>query len=321
MLGGARVDQQDEQAEPGDAPRAHGLELGAAGPRGCRSPGEGARRRGRGLEGAARWRGQARGGGPRGGPGYRTRRPASPAGSCSPRASAPQSPSWDLRKGRGDGAPKHALSASFFLPCFLVSRAPSVFLRLSPPPPPLSPPLLAPFSFLPPPLPTAPPASPLRPPPPPPPFSCPFFFLLLLLLSKGASAWRPLPLRARARGPLPRLPGRCLQEFTIRRWGSGPGLHGDGFPRSREVRRRPRTINGSMQAPAPAPDQTAPGLRLVRSLSPWGASGGAEGAPPALARQEGRAAKVSARAARRGDKEGARCRGGSEGLHLETEMG
>lgn len=54
MLGGARVDQQDEQAEPGDAPRAHGLELRAAGPRGCRSPGEGARQRGRGLEGAPR---------------------------------------------------------------------------------------------------------------------------------------------------------------------------------------------------------------------------------------------------------------------------
>lgn len=54
MLGGARVDQQEEQAEPGDAPRAHGLELRAAGPRGCRSPGEGARRRGRGLEGAPR---------------------------------------------------------------------------------------------------------------------------------------------------------------------------------------------------------------------------------------------------------------------------
>lgn len=90
MLGGARVDQQDEQAEPGDAPRAHGLELRAAGPRGCRSPGEGARQRGRGLEGAPRGlragrakRGQARGGGPRGGPGYRTRRPASPAGSWS----------------------------------------------------------------------------------------------------------------------------------------------------------------------------------------------------------------------------------------------
>lgn len=113
MLGGARVDQQDEQAEPGDAPRAHGLELRAAGPRGCRSPGEGARQRGRGLEGAPRGlragraeravgeRGQARGGGPRGGPGYRTRRPASPAGSWSRRASAEQEPELGPEKGEG----------------------------------------------------------------------------------------------------------------------------------------------------------------------------------------------------------------------------
>lgn len=89
-------------------------------------------------------------------------------------------------------------------------------------------------------------------------------------------------------GPLPRLPGRCLQEFTIRRWGSGPGLHGDGFPGSREVRRRPRTINGSMQAPLGSrPNST--GLRLV--LSARGKSGGL-GCAPALARDEGRAMQV-----------------------------
>lgn len=100
MLGGARVDQQDEQAEPGDAPRAHGLELRAAGPPGVSQPRGGREAEGEGTGGrpaeAPGWawgarggeRGLARGGGPRGGPGYRTRRPASPAGSCSGRASA-----------------------------------------------------------------------------------------------------------------------------------------------------------------------------------------------------------------------------------------
>lgn len=113
-------------------------------------------------------------------------------------------------------------------------------------------------------------------------------------------------------GPLPRLPGRCLQESTIRRWGSGPGLHGDGFPGSREVRRRPRTINGSMQVPLRSrPNST--GLRLV--LSPRAKSGGL-GCAPVLARDEGPATQVCTHTSTRRQRErGVSGRLGRTGSH------
>ena len=259
-------------------------------------------------------RGQARGGGPRGGPGYRTRRPASPAGSCSLRASA-QSRSWDLRKGRGDVAPKHALSASFFLPCFLVSRAPSVFLRLSPPPPPLSPPLLAPFRFLPPPLPTAPPASPLRPPPPPPRLSCLFFFFFAGGPGRG--------------GPPPGAPARAApspgcRAAACRNLQSGAGGAG---PVSMETASPGAGRSGADRAQSM--DQCKPPLRSrpnstgapARPLVPCGELAGEPRVRPPRSHVRRAERRRSARAPRRGDKEGARCRESLEGLHLGTEMG
>lgn len=271
------------------APRG-GAAGGVAAPGRARGGGGGdwkAPRGGSGLRGGER--GQARGGGPRGGPGYRTRRPASPAGSCSRRASA-QSRSWDLRKGRGDVAPKHALSASFFLPCFLVSRAPSVFLRFSPPPP-LSPPLLAPFRFF---------------------FLLPFplpllllfsVLLLLHLLFRALFFFFFFQRGPRRGGRSPCAPGRAApspgcRAAACRNLQSGAGGAG---PVSMETASPGAGRSGADRAQSM--DQCKPPLRSrpnstgapARPLSRWGASGGVEGAPPALARQESRAEQVCMR--------------------------
>lgn len=170
-------------------------------------------------------------------------------------------------EGPGKGEEKRSARNTPFLPLFLPL---SLFLRLSGSVS-FSSPLSSSSSF------SSSPrsfsfssSSPHPPPPPPPPFPCPFFFQM------GPRRGGRSPCAPGRGGPLPRLPGRCLQEFTIRRWGSGPGLHGDGFPGSREVRRRPRTINGSMQAPLGSrPNST--GLRLV--LSTRGKRGGARVRP------------------------------------------
>lgn len=253
VLGGAGVDQQDEQAEPGHAPRAH---VSSSAPRlrrcGSRSPwraeaGGGPRCPGGGRGGAPRrgrvgaadaGRGALSGrlamlpaapGGRRGEPGAERNEAGAPgaadggepAPSPSPgshpiqlrpegaAAGARRAGERDLRKGRGNAAQKHALSASLSSSrSRCVSRVPSLFLRLSPPPL-LSPPLLAPFRFLPPP----------PPPPPPPPFSCPFFSSSF---KWGLGVAAAPPARPGAAAPSPGCRAAACRNLQSSAGGAGP---------------------------------------------------------------------------------------------------